>query len=76
MKKLTQAEARKIVPRLDWHDAPGKLTLEKCARAYVRLGKNISMTVYVQWDTVDKLLRKPKPKPKVPDWEITRANCS
>lgn len=78
MKKLSQAEARKIVPRLDWHDAPTKTEMVDFVSAVVAIGKDDTLVLYAPREAVEKLLRKPKPKPKakVPDWEATRANCS
>lgn len=76
MKKLTQAEARKIVPRFDWGPAPTKIVLTgDYVSAVVPLGKNDTLTVYAPAGIVDKLV-SPRPKAKPAGWEQTRANCS
>lgn len=74
--KLTQAEARKIVPRLKWQAAPKKTEWGDMVQASMPLGKDDTMTIYAPREMVEKLSRKPKPKSRVPDWETTRANCS
>lgn len=77
MKNLTQAEARRIVPRLQWQSLPhGVRITGDLMQASVELSKDDTLIFFAPREMIEKLSRKPKPKPKTPDWESTRANCS
>ena len=56
--KLTQAEARKIVPRLEWQAAPKKTEWGDMVQAVVPLGKDDTMSIYAPREIVEKLTQR------------------